>query len=141
VDELELLLRVVHSMRGKGPPLELGHHVGVAQLLDVVDLRHPVHHLLTPELPEHLKVEMPESFMPSSGLIISMSGEAKGLGHLHVKHVQLVTPMVDLGEKMTAAVPDPEHPSVNIHPRATLVELAETNDGVLEGRDVVDPME
>jgi hypothetical protein len=56
----------------------LGHHVGVAQLLDVVDLRHPTHHLLTLELPERLEVEMPKPRMPTPGLIISMSGEAEG---------------------------------------------------------------
>jgi hypothetical protein len=141
VDELELLLRTVHNLTGKGPPLELGHHAGVAQLFDVVDLRHPAHHPLTPELSERLEVEMPESFVPSLGLIVSTSGEAEGSGHLHVKHVQPVAPAVDLGEKTTAVVPDPEHPSVNLHPRATLVELAEADDGVPEGRDVVDPME
>jgi hypothetical protein len=100
-----------------------------------------VHHLLTPELPEHLKVEMPESSVPSLGLIVSTSGEAEGPGHLHMKHVQPVAPTVDLGEKTTMAVPDPEHPLINLHPRATLVEMTETDDGVPEGRDVVDPME
>jgi hypothetical protein len=59
---------------------------------------------------------MPESFMPSPDLIVSTSGEAEGSGHLHVKHVQPVVPTVDLGEKMTTTVPDPEHPSVNLHP-------------------------
>jgi hypothetical protein len=116
VDELELLLCAVHSLTGKGPPLELGHHACVAQLLDVVNLRHPAHHLLTPKLPEHLEVEMPESFVPSPSLIVSTSGEAEGPDHRHVKHVQPVVPAVDLGEKTAAAVPDPEHPSVNLHP-------------------------
>jgi hypothetical protein len=86
-------------------------------------------------------VEMPESFMPSPCLIISTSGDAEGPGHLHVKHVHPIVPAVDLGEKMTVAVLDPEHPLVNLHPRATLVELAEADDGVPVGRDVVDPME
>jgi hypothetical protein len=54
-----------------------------------------------------------------------------------VKHVHSVTPAVDLVEKATAVVPDPEHPSVNLHSRATLVELAEADDGILEGWDVV----
>jgi hypothetical protein len=89
VDGLKLLLCVVHNLTGKVPLLELGHHASVAQLLDVVNLRHPVHHLLTPELP---------------------GGEAEGSGHLHVKHVQPVASAVDLGEKMTVAVLDSEHP-------------------------------
>jgi hypothetical protein len=96
-------------------PLVLVQHVGVAQLLNMVDLWHPTHHLLTPKLSEHLKVEMPKSIMPTPSLIISMSGEAEELSHLHVKYVQLVAPMVDLGEKATAAVPDLEHPLVNLH--------------------------
>jgi hypothetical protein len=139
VDELELLL--VHNLTGKGLPLELGHHTGVAQLLDVIDLRHPTHYLLTPELPERLEVEMPESFMSSPSFIVSTISEAEGSSHLHVKNVQPVAPVVDLGEKTTAAVPDPVHPSVNLHPRATFVELAKADDEVPEGRDVVDPME
>jgi hypothetical protein len=49
--------------------------------------------------------------------------------------------MVDLGEKATVAIPNPEHPSVNLHSRAALVELAEADDGIPEGQDVVDPME
>jgi hypothetical protein len=100
-----------------------------------------MHHLLAPELSERLEVEMPKLFMPTPGLIISTSGEAEGSSHLHVKHVQPVAPSVDLGEKATTAVPDPEHSSVNLHSRATLVELAEADDGVSEGRDIVDPME
>jgi hypothetical protein len=60
---------------------------GIAQLLDVDDQRHPTHHLLTPELPERLKVEMPEPLMPAPGLIISTRDEAEGSGHLHVKHM------------------------------------------------------
>jgi hypothetical protein len=38
MDEFELLLRMVHNLTRKGLPHELGHHTGVAQLLDVVDL-------------------------------------------------------------------------------------------------------
>jgi hypothetical protein len=135
----ELLQRVVRSLSRKRPPLVLGHHVCVAQLLDVVDLRHPAHHLLAPELPERLEVEMPKLLMLMPGPIISTSGEAEGPSHLHVKHVQPVAPMVDLGEKATAAAPDPEHPLINLHSRAGLVKPAEADDRVPEGRDVVDP--
>jgi hypothetical protein len=94
-----------------------------------------------PELLECLKVEMPKPLMPTPGLIISMSGEAEGPSHLHVKHVQPVAPTVDLGEKAIAVVPDLEHPSVNLQSQAALIELAEADDGVSEGRDVVDLME
>jgi hypothetical protein len=141
VDEPELLLHVVRSMSRKRLPLVLGHHACVAQLLDVVDLRHPAHHLLAPDLPEHLEVEMPKPLMPKPSLIVSTSDEAEGLDHLHVKHVQPVALAVDLGEKATTAVPDPEHPSVNLHSQASLVKLAKADDGVPEGRDVVDSME
>jgi hypothetical protein len=67
--------------------------------------------------------------------------KVEGLNHLHVKHVQPVAPVVDLGEKATATVSDLEHPSVNLHSRAALIELAEVDDGVSEGRDVVDSRE
>jgi hypothetical protein len=87
VDELKLLLHAVQSLSRKRSSLVLGHHASVAQLLDMVDLRHPVHHLIAPELSECLKVEMPKSLVPTLGLIISMSNEVEGLSHLHVKHV------------------------------------------------------
>jgi hypothetical protein len=141
VDELELLLCVVQSLSRKRPPLVLGHHACVTQLLDVVDLRHPAHHLLTSELMERLEVEMPKPLVPIPGLIISMRDKAEGSGHLHVKHVQSVAPAVDLGEKVTATVLDPEHPLANLHSQAALIEPTKADDGVLEGRDVVDPME
>jgi hypothetical protein len=99
VDELELLQRTVRNLSRKRPLLVLGHHACVTQLRDVVDLRHPTHHLLAPEILERLEVEMPEPFMPTPGLIVSMSGEAEGPDHLHVKHAQPVAPAVDLGEK------------------------------------------
>jgi hypothetical protein len=65
---------MVRSLSRKRPSLVLDHHVGVTQLLDVVDLWHPTHHLLAPELPEHLEVEMPKPLVPTPGLIISTSG-------------------------------------------------------------------
>jgi hypothetical protein len=40
-----------------------------------------------PELPERLEVEMTKPLMAMSSLIISTSGKAEGLSHLHVKHV------------------------------------------------------
>jgi hypothetical protein len=141
VDEPELLLHAVRSVSRKRLPLVLGHHACVAQLLDVVDLRHPAHHLLAPDLPERLEVEMPKPLVPMPSLIVSTSDEAEGLDHLHVKHVQPVALAVDFGEKATTAVPDPKHPSVNLHSRASLVKLAKADDGVPEGRDVVDSME
>jgi hypothetical protein len=144
VDKLELLQRAVRSLSRKRPPLVLGRHACVAQLLNVVDLRHPTHpthDLLTPKLSERLEVEMPKPLMPTPCLIISTSGKAEGPSHLHVKHIQSAALAVDLGEKATAAVPDLEHPSVNLHSRAALVELVEADDGVPKGRDVVDPME
>jgi hypothetical protein len=110
-------------------------------LLDIVDLRYPTHHPFTPEFPECLKVKMPEPLVPAPGLIVPMSCEAEGSDHFHVKHVQPVAPVVDLGEEMVTTVLDPEHPRVNLHPRATLIELDETGDGVPEGQNVVHPME
>jgi hypothetical protein len=126
VDKLELLQHEVRSLSKKRSLLVLGHHAGVTQLLDMVDL------------PECLEMEMPKLLVPMLGLIVSMSGEAERLSHILVKHVQPVVPVVDHGEKATATVPDPEHPSINFHSRATLIELVEANDGVSEGWDVVD---
>jgi hypothetical protein len=46
------------------PPLELGHDVGVAQLLDVVDPEHPTRHPLAPKLPQRVEVQVPEPLVP-----------------------------------------------------------------------------
>jgi hypothetical protein len=93
----------------------LGHHACVIELLDVVYQWHPAHYLPVPKLPKCLKMEMPKPLVPTPGLIMLMSGEAERPSHLHVKHVQLVVPAVDLGEEATVVVPDPEHPLVNLH--------------------------
>jgi hypothetical protein len=100
---------------GKRLPLWLGHHAGVAQLLDMVILWHPTHHLLMLDLLKHFEVEMPKPFMPVPHLIVSMSGKVEGSGHLHVKHVQPIAPVVDLGQNTATTILDPEHPSVNLH--------------------------
>jgi hypothetical protein len=88
-----------------------------------------------------LEVEMPKPLGLAPGIIILMRGEVEGSSNLHVRHIQQVVPTVDLGEEMTVVVPNPKHPSINLHPRATLVEMVEADDGVSEGWDLVDPME
>lgn len=48
MDELELLLHVVHSLMRKRALLLLGYHACVTQLLDVVNPGQLTHHLLVP---------------------------------------------------------------------------------------------
>ena len=48
--QLELLGGVVGGLTQEGPVLQLGHHTGVAELLDVVDAGHAADHLLLAEL-------------------------------------------------------------------------------------------
>jgi hypothetical protein len=49
MDKLELLQHTVQSLSRKRPSFVLGHHAGVTQQLDMVDLRHLAHHLLSEE--------------------------------------------------------------------------------------------
>ena len=56
-----------------------------------------------------------ETLMPGPSLIVTMSGEVEGSGHLHVQHVQAVAPAVDLSKEAPAPIPDPEYSSVDLH--------------------------
>jgi hypothetical protein len=116
----------------------LGHHAGVTQLFNVVDLQHPTHHLLAPKLVERLKVEMSEPPVPAPA---SSSQRYRGVGPPPCGAHTTGCGLVDLTEETMVAVLDQEHPLDNLHTQATLIELVEANDEVLEGQDVVHPME
>jgi hypothetical protein len=138
MNELELLLRTVRGLTGKRAPLELGHHAGVVELLDVVDPRLPSYHLLAPELAQRLKVEVDEALMPAPALVVMASGKAYRPSDLHVEDVEPVAPTIDLSEEAPVRILDLEHPVVDHHLRTPFIELAKAYDGVSQRRDVVD---
>ena len=100
----------------EGPVLQHGHHIGVVELLNVVDAGHAMDHLLLAELFQGLKVKMPEILMPTPCLIVLASSKAKGVCHLHMKHVKAVASPVHLGEKEAASIPDAQHAVLDLHP-------------------------
>ena len=63
--QLELLGGVVGGLMREGPALQLGHHIGVLEVLDMVDAGHVADHLLLAELFQGLKVKMPEMLVPA----------------------------------------------------------------------------
>jgi hypothetical protein len=84
--QLELLGGAVGGLTREGPALQLGHHIGVTELLDMVNVGHAVDHLHLAELLQGLKVKMPKALMPAPCLLISARGKAKWVRHLHMKH-------------------------------------------------------
>ena len=104
--QLELLGGAVGGLTREGSALQLGHHTGVAELLDVVDVGHAVDHLLLVELFQCLKVKMPKTLVLAPHLIVPAHGKAEGLRHLHMEHVKAVASPVHLGEKVAASIPD-----------------------------------
>ena len=68
--------------------LQLGHHTGVTELLDVVDAGHAVDHLLLAELLQGFEVKVPEVFVPTPRLIILARGKAEVVCHLYMEHIK-----------------------------------------------------
>jgi hypothetical protein len=97
---------MVRGLTREGLALLLGHHAGVVELLDVVDVGHPADHLLLGELFQGLKVKVPKTLMPAPCLVVPACGNAEGMRHLHMKHIKAVASPVHLGEKMAASILD-----------------------------------
>jgi hypothetical protein len=123
----------------EGLVLQLGHHTGVVELLDVVDAGHAVDHLLV-KLLQGFEVKVPKALVPAPCLIIPARGKTEGVRHLYMEHIKVVASPVHLGEKTAASIPDAQHTVLNLHPQAVLIQLPDADDGVLEGRDVVHPV-
>ena len=128
--QLELLDGVVGGLTREWPTLQLGHHIGVAELLDVVDIGHVADHLLLAKLFQGLEVKVPETLMPAPCLVVPAHGKVEGMRHLHMKHIKAVASLVHLGEKAVASILDAQHAVLDLHPQAVLIELPDTNDGV-----------
>ena len=129
--QLELLGGAVGGLTWEGPTLQLGHHIGVTELLDVVDAGHAADHLLLAELLQGFEVKVPEVLVPAPRLIIPAHGKVEGVRHLYMEHIKAVASPVHLGEKTTASILDAQHAVLNLHPRAVLVQLPDADDGVL----------
>ena len=111
-------------------PLLLRQHTGAAELLDMVDVRHPPHHLLSTKLTQGLKVEVPKALMPMPPIIISPSCKEKGLHHLSVEDIEAIAPPAHLDEKTAMSVPDAKQSMVDLHARPILIQLCQADDRV-----------
>ena len=98
-------------------------------------------HLLLAELLQGFEVKVPEALVPAPCVIIPARGKAEGVHHLYMEHIKAVASPVHLGEMAAASILDAQHAVLNLHPRAVLVQLLDTDDGVLQGQDVVHPGE
>jgi len=121
VYQLQLLCGTVAYLVREGQPPLLRQHAGVAKLLDVVDVRHPLHHLLSTKLPQGLKVEVPKALMSMPPVVVASSCKAKGLCHLGVEDVEVVARPAHLGEKTATSVPDAKEPVLDLHTRTILI--------------------
>ena len=81
----------------------------------MVDAGHAADHLLLAELLQGLKVKMPEALVLAPRLIVLGCGKAKGVRHLHMKHVKAVASLVYLGEKVAASILDTQHAVLDLH--------------------------
>jgi len=100
---------------GEGVPPLLRQHVDIAELLHVVEAREASHHLLSAELLQGLKVEVPKALVPLPCLIVPASYKTKRLGHPDVEDVETVLPSNHPSEKLATMVPDAEDPTVDHH--------------------------
>ena len=106
MNKLELLLRAVQGLTWEGAPPLLRGDAGVAELLDVVDHRHPACHSPLAQLVQHLEVEMAEPFVPVPRFIVSARGEAEWSSHLKMEDIEAVRTAADLDEKPTTPIPN-----------------------------------
>ena len=113
--QLKLLGGAVGGLPWEGLALQLSHHIGVAELLDVVDAGNVVDHLLV-ELLQGFEVKVPEELMLAPCLIIPTCGKAEGVCHLSMEHINVVASPVHLSEKTTTSIPDAQHAVLNLHP-------------------------
>ena len=105
---------VLGFSRERSPPL-LGDDAGVAELLDMLDRRQPVHHVVLGELVERVEVEVAVAFMPVPCFVILARGEVEWLRRLEVEDVEAIGAAPDLDEKPATLVPNPQHTLINLH--------------------------
>ena len=115
MNELQLLLGAVARLVWEGKTPLLRRHAGVAELLDMVDGRHPLHHLLSTELPQGHKVEVPKALVPTPHIVIVASCKAKGLHHLGMENVEAVAPPAHICEKSVISVQDAKQSMLDLH--------------------------
>jgi len=88
MDQFELLPSVVLRRLGKWRTLLLRQDTVFTDLLDVVDGGQPVHHVLAPQLPQRLEVQVPVSLMPPLGDVAGASDETHWGDDVHVEEVE-----------------------------------------------------
>ena len=104
--QLELLGGTVGGLTREGLVLQLGHHTGVIELINVVDAGHAVNHLLLAKLLQGFEVKVPKTLMPAPCLIISARGKTEGVRQRYMEHIKVVAFLVHLGEKTAASILD-----------------------------------
>ena len=96
------------------PPL-VRQHTDVTELLHMVKVREPSHHLPGAMPLQGLKVEVPKVLVPLPCLVVPASCKTKRLGHPNVEDVAVVLPSNHPSEKLATMVPDAEDPAVDYH--------------------------
>ena len=59
---------------------------------------------------------MPKMLVLAPRLIILVRCKAKGVRHLHMKHIKAIASLIHLGEKTVASILDAQHAVLNLHP-------------------------
>jgi hypothetical protein len=90
---------MVGGLMREGPTLQLGHHTGVAELLDVVDAGHAVDHLHLAEMLQGFEVKVPEALVLVPRLIIPARGKTEGVCHLYMEHIKAVASRFTLARR------------------------------------------
>jgi hypothetical protein len=115
VHELKPLFGSESRLAREEEALLLRQDAGVAELLDVVHVRHASHHPLGAELLQSLKVEMPKALLPPPSFVIATSCKAQGLLHLGIEDVEEVAPPSHLSEKKLLSIPDAHQAILDLH--------------------------
>lgn len=68
-------MRAVLGLTREGALPLLGEDTSVAELLDVAEGQHAMHHLMAPHLLKCLEVEVPKPLVPAPCLTVAAGGE------------------------------------------------------------------
>jgi hypothetical protein len=121
------------------PPLELGGDTPGAELVNMLDTGESIHHLVLPQLPQRLEVQVAIALMPEPRPIVTPCRQTERSGDLHPQLVEAIPSMPHLDEEALVLVADAQNTVLDVDIAVAFVELPEAYDVGGESRDEVHP--
>lgn len=137
MDQVQETLSATPRLRWERSPLQLGGDTVSAQLVHLLDVGQPIHHLLPAQLAQRVEVQVPEPLMPQPRAVVATRGQTEWSGDGDAQQVETVRRPLHPCKKTLLLVPDVEKAVADADVAAILVELTEANNVGVEPRDEV----